>query len=232
MKTSYLLSVSAGLLFVCACNKKELGSDTTAPTMQLVGPDSVYVLKGEMGTDPGATATDNFDGDISAQVTSDWDSIAKLNRLGKNNVTYRVSDKANNVATIERLVYIDFTGKMPLGVYATSISNNFTTCVGPSYGTGNSTVSATPIKDQFTVAIRDVFFIGYYAEFTLTPVTNDLTKMNVKSVPVGNRGIPTGFGSFDAVNSKLNVFYSFENRSSSINCTYTYSLQLHNVKQL
>lgn len=230
MKTTYLLSAIAGLFFVYACNKKEKGPDTTAPTIELIGTDSVYVLKGEMGTDPGATAKDNFDGDISAQVTSNWDSIASLNKLGKHSVTYRVTDKANNPATIERTVYIDFTGKMPLGVYATSISNNFTTCSGPSYGTGNSTVSATPIKDQFIVAISDVFYIGYYAEFTLTPVSNDLTKMNVKSVQIGNRGTPTGFGNFDAVNSKLNVFYSFESRSSSINCTHTYSLQLHNVK--
>ena len=71
--------------------------DSTIPVITLLGDASVNVEINSSYTDAGATAVDNLDGDVSAnlQVSSDVD----VNTLGTYSVTYDVSDNAGNVAT-------------------------------------------------------------------------------------------------------------------------------------
>jgi len=70
--------------------------DTIKPVISLLGNTPISIVKGTVYTDAGATANDNKDGDISAniQVISDVNS----SKVGSYTVKYNVSDQAGNDA--------------------------------------------------------------------------------------------------------------------------------------
>ncbi len=71
-------------------------SDTTAPVITLLGATPFELLVGDTFTDPGATATDNVDGNISSIVVA---SMVNTALVGSYTVTYNISDAAGNAAT-------------------------------------------------------------------------------------------------------------------------------------
>ena len=80
-------------------------ADTTAPVITLIGDTNEEITQGEAWIDPGATAFDDVDGDItgSIQVTGNIDS----NTLGVQTLTYSVDDAAGNSATpVQRTVTV------------------------------------------------------------------------------------------------------------------------------
>ncbi|WP_019388073.1 immunoglobulin-like domain-containing protein, partial [Algibacter luteus] len=74
------------------------GPDTTAPVITLNGGTNVDVNQGATYTDLGATALDNVDGDISANIIVGGDTV-DTNVIGSYVVTYNVNDAAGNSAT-------------------------------------------------------------------------------------------------------------------------------------
>ena len=72
-------------------------ADTTPPVITLVGDDPVNITVGSTYTDAGATATDDVDGDITANIVTVNNVDATT--IGKYTVTYNVSDAAGNAAT-------------------------------------------------------------------------------------------------------------------------------------
>ena len=70
--------------------------DTTAPVITLNGDASVTIEVGSPYNDAGATATDNYDGDLTASivVVSDVDTST----VGDYTVTYNVTDTSGNAA--------------------------------------------------------------------------------------------------------------------------------------
>ena len=84
-------------------------TDTTAPVITLVGDAQITVEVGTTYTDLGATASDNYDGDISADVVIGGDSV-DTSTVGQYTVTYNVSDTAGNAATeVTRTVNVNDT---------------------------------------------------------------------------------------------------------------------------
>lgn len=71
--------------------------DTTTPVITLIGDSQVNVEVGSTYTDAGATATDNYDGDLSSQIVVV--NNVNVNTVGSYTVTYSVSDSSNNAAT-------------------------------------------------------------------------------------------------------------------------------------
>ncbi len=71
--------------------------DLTPPVITLVGADPLNLNVGDTYTDPGATATDNTDGDITANIVVGGDTV-DTNTAGTYTVTYNVSDAAGNAA--------------------------------------------------------------------------------------------------------------------------------------
>ncbi|PLX75188.1 MAG: hypothetical protein C0615_08025, partial [Desulfuromonas sp.] len=71
--------------------------DTTAPVITLVGDDPTDAEAGVVYVDAGATALDNYDGDISYNITT-LGSV-NYNSIGSYLLTYNVSDDATNAAT-------------------------------------------------------------------------------------------------------------------------------------
>ena len=83
--------------------------DNTPPIITLIGSSTININQGDNYTDLGATATDNIDGDITADIIIN--NPVATNTAGVYLVTYGVSDSAGNPAmTATRTVnVIDIT---------------------------------------------------------------------------------------------------------------------------
>ena len=71
--------------------------DTKAPIISLVGNSMVEIFEGSNYTDAGATALDNVDGNLTANIIYD-DSNLDVNTIGTYLITYNVTDEAGNMA--------------------------------------------------------------------------------------------------------------------------------------
>ena len=74
----------------------EIVSDTTAPVITLLGSNPVNTEVGSTYVDAGATASDNIDGNITANIISS--SNVDTNLIGTYTVTYDVTDSSGNAA--------------------------------------------------------------------------------------------------------------------------------------
>lgn len=84
--------------------------DSEAPVISLNGSVEITLELGDFYKDPGIVAVDNYDGDISSKVKSITD--IDVNKLGKYQVTYIVSDTSGNKAKTSRLVnVVDLTSE-------------------------------------------------------------------------------------------------------------------------
>ncbi len=80
------------------------GPDLTAPVITLTGDNPMTVYQGATFTDPGATAEDNIDGDITSEivVTGNVDT----NTIATYELTYVVSDAAGNQTSAIRTINV------------------------------------------------------------------------------------------------------------------------------
>jgi hypothetical protein len=99
-----LVASAAVVLTISSCSK----DDTTAPVVTLVGPASIELsLNSAAWSDLGATANDDEDGDISASITSDASSTnPNVNRVNFYTITYTATDKAGNIGSATRSIYV------------------------------------------------------------------------------------------------------------------------------
>ena len=82
-------------------------ADATIPVLTLVGANPQRIELGTAYSELGATATDNIDGDISANISIDATAV-NVNIVGDYTVTYNVSDAAGNAAEeVTRTVIIE-----------------------------------------------------------------------------------------------------------------------------
>ena len=115
--------------------------DVTAPVITIVGDDPLYVNQGSEFIDPGATATDNIDGDITANIVVSGTIDTAANVGTQSVLTYSISDAAGNTAEATRIVQII---EAPACVeYTDTVANHesanraYSTeeCTGTLYGT-------------------------------------------------------------------------------------------------
>lgn len=80
--------------------------DFSSPVITLNGDQQITIFKGATYVDMGATAVDNYDGDITANITTDVSEV-DTNVVGEYKVTYDVDDDAGNHAVqVERIVKV------------------------------------------------------------------------------------------------------------------------------
>lgn len=140
-KLTYLAAVvlSAGILFMTGCKK----DDTTPPTVSLIGNNPMTIsLNSSLPTDPGATAEDDQDGDVTSSITSNWSTI-DVNLAGAYTVTYIATDAAGNEGTATRTVNVVNDAAAWAGTYAGSETdiNGPYTYVQPNVVTPSTTVN-------------------------------------------------------------------------------------------
>ena len=116
MKKGTLLIATAILLvsaFVFnACTK----DDTSKPVITLKGQASVTVILNSTFEDPGYTAEDDEDGDITSSVVVS--GTVDVNTAGTYVITYTVSDAAGNIGTVDRTVKVENAAKYLEGAYS------------------------------------------------------------------------------------------------------------------
>lgn len=79
--------------------------DTTAPVIQLNNGDTLRVFENQKFEDPGCSASDNYDGDLTAQVTVDASAL-DMSKEGSYQVVYTVNDSSGNTTSITRKVEV------------------------------------------------------------------------------------------------------------------------------
>ncbi|GAF64861.1 hypothetical protein BTS2_1757 [Bacillus sp. TS-2] len=98
--------------------------DTTAPEIELIGEDVVRVEWGDSYQELGASAKDNYDGDLTDNI----EVIGTVNteEIGVYQITYRVVDRSGNLASITRKVYVEDTNPpTDVKIEATTVTNRY-----------------------------------------------------------------------------------------------------------
>ena len=104
-------------------------ADTTAPVITLNGSATINVNVGSSFTDPGATATDNVDGNLTSSIVVT--GSVNTSSVGTYTLNYNVSDAAGNAATqVSRTVNV-VDGTAPVITLTGSATINLT--VGDSF---------------------------------------------------------------------------------------------------
>ena len=98
------------------------------PVISLVGSSTIYLEVGETFTDPGATASDNVDGDLTSSITSS--GTVNTATEGTYTVVYSVSDTDGNIASVSRTVIVSLD--LPPTITLTG-SSTITLLVGDTY---------------------------------------------------------------------------------------------------
>lgn len=79
-------------------------TDLTNPTVTLKGDASITINAGSTYEEPGYTANDNIDGDITDQVQIE--GSVNIYHAGTYTLTYKVTDSSGNVGTAQRTVVV------------------------------------------------------------------------------------------------------------------------------
>ena len=93
----------------------EQGEDTTPPSIVLQGDNPLTLVQGNSYVEPGYTASDNVDGDLTGSVVVGGDTVDG-NTLGTYNITYTVSDAAGNATQVDRVVNVVEAGAATITV--------------------------------------------------------------------------------------------------------------------
>lgn len=78
--------------------------DRLAPDIALLGEAAITIVAGDPFSDPGATATDDIDGDLSDKIVTTGSVNSTI--VGTYTINYRVSDRAGNSSSIQRQVTV------------------------------------------------------------------------------------------------------------------------------
>lgn len=79
--------------------------DTTPPSLVLLGDKTITISAGSKFNDPGYSATDNADGDVTAKVTVSKDHNVYV--PGTYTITYTVTDSFGNTSTATRTLIVE-----------------------------------------------------------------------------------------------------------------------------
>jgi formylglycine-generating enzyme required for sulfatase activity len=154
-------------------------SDTTAPVVTLLGDANVTHAKDVAWVDPGATASDTLDGNLTNQVTIT--GAVDVNSTGTYVLTYSVSDGAGNDSNVTRTVNVG----MATTHTVQGASNLQMLWVEPGTFTMGSPTSEAgrnaDREDEHNVTLTKGFYLGKYEvtqaqyEAVMTGNTNSLS---------------------------------------------------------
>ncbi len=89
---------------VCELIRNVTVNDFQAPSISLKGGKNAYVKRGSSYSDPGFSAKDNVDGDVTGKVVCS--GSIDTSKVGMYDLKYSVTDAAGNVSTVTRKVYV------------------------------------------------------------------------------------------------------------------------------
>jgi hypothetical protein len=142
-----------------------LYADLTAPVITINGSSTVTIAANSVYTDLGATAIDNIDGDITANIITTGLPI-NTNATGTFAVVYTVSDSAGNTASSTRTVIVTDQTAPVLAVPGTQIfeATGATTTPALVMATAFDNIDPNPIitydPSSFAVGTSTVIWTG------------------------------------------------------------------------
>ena len=125
-------------------------SDTTSPSIELIGNEQMTVEVNGSFADPGATATDTFEGDLTDQISDS--GTVDTTSLGNYTITYQVSDSSGNTAIVSREVSVSDT---TAPVISLTGSSPVTIEVGTTYADEGATAT-DDFQGDLTASISDI----------------------------------------------------------------------------
>lgn len=106
-------------------------ADTVKPTISLVGGNQT-IVQGEAWVEPGYTASDNADGDLTMSVVVS--GTVDTNTIGQYTLTYSVTDSADNSTSTTRTVTVaEFTPDDQTAPVISLVGGNRTLTVGDTW---------------------------------------------------------------------------------------------------
>ena len=165
--------------------------DTTIPVITLTGDATVTIEVGSTYTDAGATALDNYDGDI----TDDIEAVSTVDTeaVGTYTVTYDVSDANNNdaVQVIRTVNVVDTT----IPVITLTGDATVTIEVGSTYtdsgATAQDNYDGDITDDIVTVSTVDASTVGTYTvTYDVSDANNNDAVQVIRTVNVVDTTIP------------------------------------------
>ena len=158
----YTLMITA-TLFLIGCGGGNGNTDTTPPVLTLLGDNPMTLTVGVTYTEPGATATDETDGNLTDAITVtgtvDTAHVGDYTRL------YRVSDAAGNEANATRTVHVVTPPDTTPPVITLKGNNPMTLYVGDSYAEpGATAVDAT--DGTVTVTVSGTVDTAHAGDYT------------------------------------------------------------------
>lgn len=182
-----LLLAAVGMIFLSSCKK----DDTTAPTITLLGDAAMTVQLGDVFTDPGFTADDDEDGDITANVVVT--NLPNTSQVNIYEVTYTVEDEAGNTASATRTVTVP-SNRLAGTYQVTDIVTG-----GSAPGTYNYTATVTQSGVEYNKLIINNF--GGYGSPVNVNVTVSGANINIAAqtpagLPTVSMGSISGNGAY------------------------------------
>ena len=133
--------------------------DTTAPVLTLLGDANMTHAKNTAWVDPGATASDSLDGNLTSSITIT--GTVDVNTTGVYTLNYSVSDGASNEANASRTVYVRKAHSVDLNA---SVKLDMLWVEPGTFTMGSPTTEAGRGTDEaeHNVTLTQGFYLGKY----------------------------------------------------------------------
>jgi formylglycine-generating enzyme required for sulfatase activity len=198
-------------------------SDTTDPVVTLLGDANVTHAKDVAWVDPGATASDTLDGNLTNQVTIT--GTVDVNSSGAYVLTYSVSDGAGNDSNVTRTVTVADIHVVP------SASNLEMLWVEPgtfTMGSPTSEAGRGTNETEHTVTLTNGFYLGKYevtqAQYEAVMTGNSNSLSATPSEWPGNANRPVEKVSWDDVQIFLTRLNAAEQAAGRLPAGWSYVL--------
>ena len=136
--------------------------DVIPPIISLKNGNTINLATGKIFTDPGFSASDDVDGDITSLVTVD--GSVNIKKAGTYTLTYRVQDSSGNVFEIKRTVNVGKHNTQTPADTDNNANTNANIPDGPKYvyltfddGPGAHTARLLDILDKY--GVKATFFV-------------------------------------------------------------------------
>ena len=175
-------------------------NDGIAPTITLNGDSDITIKAGTRFEDPGCTAKDSHGNDISDSVSVS-DNISTY-RAGTYTITYSVTDKFGNKASIDRTVTVEAVKQT-----ATTSSGNKVVYLTFDDGPGAHTQQLLDILDKYNVKVT----------FFVTSVNSGYENMIAKEAAAGHTvAIHSASHDYKKIYSSVDAYFADLNEMSDI----------------
>ena len=150
--------------------------DTTHPVLTLLGDANMSQAKDSAWVDPGATASDSLDGNLTSSITIT--GTVDVNTTGVYTLTYSVSDGASNEANATRVVNVGQASTHNADLNA-SVQLQMLWVEPGTFTMGSPTTEAgrqSDREDEHNVTLTKGFYLGKY----------EVTQAQYEAVMTGN----------------------------------------------